>query len=443
MERIIELIIDEENDISGVEAVSVVENPAIEEDFIALKKQSVELAEVDAEKRILMGPALIPDKKILRRDENGDYFIYFSKDTVRKASELFLSKGNQNNATLEHEVKLEGMSIVESWLIEDDEKDKSRKYGFKLPVGTWMVSMKVYNEDIWQKVKAGEVLGFSIEGFFADTAERPKEQIKEEASEELLSELLDELEASKYKLESYSDYPDAVSNNAKRALEWAKENGWGSCGTAVGKRRASQLASKSAITVSTIKRMRSFLARHAKDLETSTSYGDGCGKLMYDAWGGKAALRWSESKLKELGLIEAAEVGPRGGVRPSKKAPASDTPNKNPKGKGTAKGDASGKTGAKVSAKDRASLKKKADEFNERYKDKLGYGVTVGMLASVFQRGLGAFNTSHSPNVKSPSQWAHARVNAFMYLVKNGRPQNAKYTTDYDLLPKKHPKARK
>jgi len=91
-----------------------------------------------------------------------------------------------------------------------------------------------------------------------------------------------------------------VANNAKRALEWAEKNGWGSCGTAVGKRRANQLASKQAITVSTIKRMRSFLARHAGDLKSSKSYGDGCGKLMYDAWGGKAGLRWAESKLKSL-----------------------------------------------------------------------------------------------------------------------------------------------
>ena len=96
-----------------------------------------------------------------------------------------------------------------------------------------------------------------------------------------------------------------------------------------------------------------------------------------------------------------------------------------------------------MSQKDAKSLQKKADEFNEKYKAKLGYGLTVGMLKSVFQRGLGAFNTSHSPNVKSASQWAHARVNAFMYLVKNGKPQNAKYTTDYDLLPKKHPKSSK
>jgi hypothetical protein len=191
--------------------------------------------------------------------------------------------------------------------------------------------------------------------------------------------------------------------------------------------------------------MYSFLSRHKSDLEASKSYSDGCGKLMYDAWGGLSALSWSKSKLKGLGEIKEkmAEVDDKGTVKGSPKAPKSDTPNKNPKGKGTAKGDASGKTGAKVSAKDRATLKNKSDEFNKKYKSKLGYGVTTGVLASVFQRGLGAFNTSHSPKVRSASQWAFARVNAYLYLIKNGRPQNPKYTTDYDLLPKKHPKSRK
>ena len=130
-------------------------------------------------------------------------------------------------------------------------------------------------------------------------------------------------------------------------------------------------------------------------------------------------------------------------MRPSKKAPKSDTPNKNPKGKGTAKGDASDTRSAKVSKKDEATLKQKSDDFNERYKEKLGYGVNVGMLKAVFQRGLGAFNVSHSPKIKSASAWAFARVNAFLYLVKNGRPQNKKYTGDNDLLPKKHPKSEK
>ncbi len=143
---------------------------------------------------------------------------------------------------------------------------------------------------------------------------------------------------------------------------------------------------------------------------------------------------------KDGKCVKMAEVGERGGIKKSPKAPKSGTPNKNPKGKGTAKGDASTTRGAKVSKEDEATLKKKSDEFNERYKDKLGYGVNVGMLKAVFQRGLGAFNTSHSPKIKSASQWSFARVNAFLYLVKNGRPQNAKYTGDNDLLPKGHPK---
>jgi len=138
-----------------------------------------------------------------------------------------------------------------------------------------------------------------------------------------------------------------------------------------------------------------------------------------------------------------AKIGPRGGVVESKKAPKSDTKNPTPKGKGTAKGEAGTTRGAKVDAKTEETLKKKSDEFNERYKDKLGYGANVGALKSVYQRGLGAYNTSRSPAVAAAGgakQWAMARVNTFLYLLKEGRPQNKKYTTDYDLLPEGHPK---
>lgn len=447
--RIIELLIDEDALLSGIEAISIVDKPAIEENFIALKEQTkVNLAEIDKEKRILMGAALIPNKNIYRTDGEDEYYIYFSDDTVRKASELFLMRGNQNKSTLEHEAELNGLTVVESWIIEDEVHDKSRKYGLDMPVGTWMVSMKVNNEEVWENyVKTGLVKGFSIEGYFTDKLEMSKmgDDINENEATEILFEIQDFLDSKKYELKTFNDYPESVSNNAKKVLKYVDENGWGSCGTAVGKRRASQLASKSNLTVSTIKRMYSFLSRHKSDLEASKSYSDGCGKLMYDAWGGLSALSWSRSKLRGLGEIKdkMAEVDDKGNVKSSPKAPKSDTPNKNPKGEGTAKGDASGKTGAKVSAKDRASLKKKSDEFNKKYKSKLGYGVTTGVLASVFQRGLGAFNTSHSPKVRSASQWAFARVNAYLYLMRNGRPQNPKYTTDYDLLPKKHPKSSK
>jgi len=139
--------------------------------------------------------------------------------------------------------------------------------------------------------------------------------------------------------------------------------------------------------------------------------------------------------------ILMAEVGPRGGIKESPKAPKSDTPNKDPKGEGSAKGDASGKS-AKVSAADEETLKNKVKEFNEKDSNTKNGNATLGQLKSVFQRGLGAFNTSHSPAVKSASQWAFARVNAFLYLLKNGRPENPKYDTDYDLLPKGHPKSK-
>ena len=409
--------------------------------------------------------------------------------------------------------------------------------------------------------------------------------------------------------------PQNVAANACRARKFKDENG-SSCGTPVGWTRSSQLCDRKPISLDTVQRMASYFSRHAVDLESSKSYEDGCGLLMWDAWGGNEGKDWAErilkkeedmgydvsglpeyvnyptgdtkdnmlvepiafiekipyerkedyinrcvvwhiknkgwdskqsyavcisqadeafalgekvsfdydetltnprgmglamheinsgsevyiisargnkepmlnrakelgipasrvfavgsnkekiQKVKELRIIrhydnnedvikelgsvgqqfmcpcldEYAEIGERGGIKPSKKAPKSGTPNPNPKGEGTAKGDAGTTRGAEVSARVEEILKNKSDDFNERYKDKLGYGVNVGMLKSVYQRGVGAYNVSHSPRVSSAEQWALARVNAFLYLVKNGRPENSKYKGDNDLLPKDHPK---
>ena len=170
MYRIVELIIDKDTD--GIDAVSVVDAPAIESNFIALADTyEMKLAEVDTDKRILMGAALIPNKQIYRRVKQDEFYVFFSEDTIKKASELFLMNGNQSNATLQHKSKIDGMTVVESWIVEDPEMDKSKKYGFNLPSGTWMISMKVENEDVWKRVKSGEVKGFSIEGYFADKLE--------------------------------------------------------------------------------------------------------------------------------------------------------------------------------------------------------------------------------------------------------------------------------
>jgi hypothetical protein len=188
--RIVELIIDESEKLAGVDAVSIVEFPAIESNFISLNEQLV-LAKVDTEKKILMGAALIPNKNIYRRNGEDEYYIFFSDETVRKASELFLMNSNQNNATLEHDKKLKDLSVVESWIVEDAEMDKSKKYGLNAPVGTWMVSMKVNNEQIWNDfVKTGKVKGFSIEGYFADKLEMSLQDAKDLEFIEKIKELI-------------------------------------------------------------------------------------------------------------------------------------------------------------------------------------------------------------------------------------------------------------
>ena len=98
-------------------------------------------------------------------------------------------------------------------------------------------------------------------------------------------------------LETYNDYPESAKNNAKRALKWAEKNGWGSCGEATGKKRANQLAKGENISRDTIARMASF-KRHQQ--HKNTPYSEGCGKLMWDAWGGTSGIEWAINKLKKI-----------------------------------------------------------------------------------------------------------------------------------------------
>lgn len=195
--KLYELLIDEELQTMGVEAISIVENPAIGVDFVALNEDTtpVQLAEVSSDKRLLMGAALIPDKPIYRNQDGEEFYIYFSQDTVRKAAEMFFKNSNHQNATLEHKDKLAGMTVYESWIVEDTQFDKSRKYGLEMPVGTWMVTMKVDDEDVWSKyVKDNKVFGFSIEGQFANALRREVEQpLPELLSDQKLDNILAQL----------------------------------------------------------------------------------------------------------------------------------------------------------------------------------------------------------------------------------------------------------
>jgi hypothetical protein len=305
---IVELFIDDEDEVSGIDAISVVENPAIEEDFIALKNQEFNLAEVDKEKRILMGAALVPNKPIYRRSGENEYYIYFSRETVRKASELFFIRGNQSRSTLEHDIPLNGLTVVESWIVES-EQDKSRQYNMNVPVGTWMVSMKVLNDDIWENyVKTGKVKGFSIEAYFTDKMERPKDKsitdelaaIEEEERQYIISELKSILNDDKVEMESYSDYPDAVGNNAQRGIDLNNKVN-NKCATQVGKIRARQLSQGKPISKETLVRMFSYLSRAQEYYDEGDM--EACGTISYLLWGGKAGLRWATSKMRELDLL--------------------------------------------------------------------------------------------------------------------------------------------
>ena len=303
--RIVELVIDETDDQAGIDAISVVSEPAIQESFIALNKQEVLLKEVDSEKRILMGAALVPNRQIYRRNDKTDeeYYIYFSEDTVRKASELFFKKSNHQNATLEHSENVEGTTIVESWIVENSKQDKSAIYGMDMPVGTWMVSMKIDNDEIYKKAVNKEIRGFSIEGYFADKYDlntETLEDLEERFTVEELKELL-----SKEELESYSDYPESVSNNAKRGIDLNKAVG-NKCATQVGKVRAQQLANGEPVSEKTVKRMFSYLSR----AEVYYDQGDkeSCGYISYLLWGGKSAKTWAESKLKQIEREDLASM---------------------------------------------------------------------------------------------------------------------------------------
>jgi len=174
--KIVELIIQDENQELAIDAISLVTSPAIEQDFVFFgkEKNNLTFAKVDEEKRMLVSPALIPNKQIFRHDPNtdSDYYVYFSKDTVRKASELYLKHNNHHKATYQHQDRVSGVLTVESWIIEDTKLDKSTLYGYSLPVGTWMVKLSISNDEIWSKIKSGELKGLSIEGYFTNKFEQ-------------------------------------------------------------------------------------------------------------------------------------------------------------------------------------------------------------------------------------------------------------------------------
>lgn len=302
-----DVYIDEE-EMTGVDRISLVKRPAIMTDFVYMADEQAEQykqVHLSDDKQIIVGPALIPDLEIVRKDEDGEpYFIKYSKEQIERIAQKFFKFKNSKSVNKEHkENQAEDTYIYESWIV--GENDKAASLGFDVPVGTWMVSMKVENDELWQQIKSGKYRGFSIEGLFK--FKRSSRVVKQCGCGYGDNE-------TEFQLESYTDYPEGAKSNAKKALEWAEKNGWGDCGTAVGKARANQLANGEPISEETIARMAAF-KRHEQNKDVP--YSEGCGGLMYDAWGGDAGISWAQNKLKEIRQNKIEMAGQPGLVHPN------------------------------------------------------------------------------------------------------------------------------
>ena len=165
MDNLFQLTVVDDTD--EVFAVSFVADPAIERDFVFFNKAEVKFQSIDDEKRLVAGPLLVPDKRILRLDEqNQPYHVYFTADTIEKIAQKYMMKKYNDSVTYEHAAKIGGVSLVESWVVANSIKDKSNHYGFTMPKGTWFGIFKVNNDKLWNDIKQGRVSGFSIEGEF-------------------------------------------------------------------------------------------------------------------------------------------------------------------------------------------------------------------------------------------------------------------------------------
>lgn len=196
--KVVKCVIDDKGRL-GVNAMGLVEFPAIEENFVALSK--IKLSEINTERKMLYGAALVPDKYIPRLDENGEeFYIVFDKETIMKSAHMFIKNNMHHNHTLEHKYPVTGCVVVESWIVES-EQDKSRHFGFDVPVGTWMIGTKVEDDDIWSEVKNGSVKGFSIEGLFNEVGLSMSDYKEEKILAELKQLLIE------YTIEKLADSP--------------------------------------------------------------------------------------------------------------------------------------------------------------------------------------------------------------------------------------------
>tara|TARA_R100000654_G_scaffold4302_3_gene12814 strand:- start:9093 stop:10175 length:1083 start_codon:yes stop_codon:yes gene_type:complete len=349
---IYEINIDLQDAETSVSFNSLVSHPAHEKSFqMFAKKQRFEFND---EEQVITGVAISSETPIFRRDESGEeYYVVFSKQSIKDIIFDYARRNNFNNVNLEHNPHevVKGIYMIHSYQI-DEEKGFTAPERFKDENdGSWIVSYKVTDKEIYKRAKAGEFSGFSIEGVFNlkeikmsknkfksvvidenlaiiddrnaySTKEKALQVAKDVGCEDyhehifegktwympcknhneyseitIFGKIAEELEFINEYIRFYNDYPQAVVNNAKRGIELNKKNN-NKCAQREGKLRAQQLANKRNISLKTIKRMFSYLSRAETYYDSGDK--DSCGYISYLLWGGKAGKRWAESKLKQI-----------------------------------------------------------------------------------------------------------------------------------------------
>jgi hypothetical protein len=283
-DKVFELKIEEDDDVSGINSISLVDEPAIEVNWVAFAKEKFEKVSIDYDNTLSTDKGKELAKRLLA--EGKDLSIV----TRRQESDLGPVKAVAKELGIP-ESKVHATNGKLKW-------ETIKKLGINKHIDNNSNELKAIKENLPHveteqfDYNVGTIGGYVDPGI---TKKKPKIVEKSVSRPTLFA---DET-AYLFGENTHSDYPDSVKNNAKAVLKYVDENGWGSCGTDVGKQRANQLAKGEALSMDTIKRMYSYLSRHAGDLESSKGYGDGCGKLMYDSWGGKSALSWAESKIRQ------------------------------------------------------------------------------------------------------------------------------------------------
>jgi hypothetical protein len=295
------IMIDENDETTGVDFISLVSEPAIEENWMAFSNIKFDF-QAQSDKRMLYGPLMIPDKRIYRNDEKfGEYNVFFTKEDIEMIVKKFSKNNYNNNISFEHMgIQVKG-TLVENFIV----KEGMSVPGFEsIPIGSWMGCVYIEDEMFWTNfVKNDIVKGFSIEiNGFLSRQDFSKNSLWDSLIEILENDLTEksiiEVEElfKRYNFETYNDYPKAASENAARAIRLRDENDL-KCGTLVGWQRANQLAKGENISRETIARMSAF-ERHRQN-----STGDpkeSCGPLMWLAWGGDEGIAWAQRKLKQI-----------------------------------------------------------------------------------------------------------------------------------------------